>query len=52
MKLHNYGLTLSRLTRNEIEFVRQKRNSEEVRRYMEFREEITPEMQQQWFDRH
>jgi len=51
MKLHNYGLTLSRLTRNEIEFVRQKRNSEEVRRYMEFREEITPEMQQQWFDR-
>jgi UDP-4-amino-4,6-dideoxy-N-acetyl-beta-L-altrosamine N-acetyltransferase len=51
MKLRKYGLTLSRLTQDEIEFVRRKRNSEEVRRYMEFREEITPEMQQQWFDR-
>jgi UDP-4-amino-4,6-dideoxy-N-acetyl-beta-L-altrosamine N-acetyltransferase len=51
MKLHKYGLTLSRLTQDEIEFVRQKRNSDEVRRYMEFRGEITPEMQQQWFDR-
>lgn len=51
MRLRNYGLTLCRLTQDEIEFVRQKRNSEDVRRYMEFREEITPEMQQQWFDR-
>jgi UDP-4-amino-4,6-dideoxy-N-acetyl-beta-L-altrosamine N-acetyltransferase len=51
MKLRKYGLTLSRLTQDEIEFVRLKRNSEEVRRYMEFRDEITPEMQQQWFNR-
>jgi len=51
MKLHKYGITLSRLTQDEIEFVRRKRNLEEVRRYMEFRDEITPEMQQQWFDK-
>jgi UDP-4-amino-4,6-dideoxy-N-acetyl-beta-L-altrosamine N-acetyltransferase len=51
MKLRKYGLTLTRLTQDEIEFVRLKRNSEEVRRYMEFRDEITPEMQQQWFNR-
>lgn len=51
MKVHKYGITLSRLTQDNIEFVRKKRNSEEVRHFMEFREEITPEMQQKWFDR-
>ena len=50
MKICNYGITLNRLRQEDIEFVREKRNSEEVRRYMEFREEITPEMQQKWFD--
>jgi len=50
MKICKYGITLSRLRQEDIEFVRQKRNSEQVRRHMEFREEITPEMQQKWFD--
>lgn len=51
MKVHKYGITLGRLTQDDIEFVRQKRNSEDVRHFMEFREEITPKMQQKWFDR-
>lgn len=50
MKICKYGITLSRLRQEDIEFVRQKRNSEQVRQFMEFREEITPEMQQRWFD--
>ncbi len=50
MKICKYGITLSRLRQEDIEFVREKRNSEEVRRFMEFREEITSEMQQKWFD--
>ena len=50
MKICKYGITLSRLRQEDIEFVREKRNSDEVRRHMEFREEITPEMQQTWFD--
>jgi len=50
MKICKYGITLSRLRQDDIEFVREKRNSEEVRRFMEFREEITAEMQQKWFE--
>jgi RimJ/RimL family protein N-acetyltransferase len=50
MKICKYGITLNRLRQEDIEFVRIKRNSEEVRRFMEFRDEITPEMQQKWFD--
>lgn len=50
MKICKYGVTLNRLRQEDLEFVREKRNSEEVRRFMEFREEITPEMQQKWFE--
>ncbi len=50
MKICKYGITLNRLRREDIEFVREKRNSDEVRRFMEFRAEITPEMQEQWFE--
>ena len=49
MKICKYGITLNRLRHEDIELVREKRNSEEVRRFMEFREEITPEMQEKWF---
>ncbi len=51
MIVRKYGLTLRRLTRDDIELVRQKRNSEEIRRVMNFREEITPGMQVKWFER-
>ncbi len=37
------------LTEAGLEPVRRWRNSEHVRKFMEFREEITPQMQQSWF---
>lgn len=49
MKLIRYGITLNRLTFEDLELIRQWRNSEKIRRNMIFREEITPEMQQEWF---
>jgi len=49
MKISKYGIDLTRLTENDIELVRKWRNSPEIQQFMEFREEITPEMQQQWF---
>jgi UDP-4-amino-4,6-dideoxy-N-acetyl-beta-L-altrosamine N-acetyltransferase len=50
MIVRKYGLTLRRLTRDDLELVRQKRNSEEIRQVMQFRDEITPEMQSEWFN--
>lgn len=49
MILSGYGIELIRLQREHIELVRTMRNSEDVRQYMEYREEITPEMQEKWF---
>lgn len=49
MILEGYGITLKRLTAEDLELVRVKRNSEDVKKYMHYREEITPEMQQKWF---
>lgn len=43
------GFRLVRLQQTQIEQVRQWRNSESVRKYMAFRDEITPEMQKAWF---
>jgi UDP-4-amino-4,6-dideoxy-N-acetyl-beta-L-altrosamine N-acetyltransferase len=49
MKLVKYGVTLKRLREEDIELVRNWRNSENIRNKMEYREYITPEMQQKWF---
>lgn len=49
MIIRKYGLVLSRLKEKDIELVRQMRNTEEIRRYMHYREEITPDMQKKWF---
>lgn len=49
MILRGYGIGLIRLRHEDIELVRQMRNADHVRRYMEYRELITPEMQEQWF---
>ncbi len=49
MKLRRYGVTLKRLTRNDLELLRTWRNSEQVNKHMEFREHITKEMQEKWF---
>ncbi len=49
--ISNYGVTLKRLTEDKIELVRRWRNDPKIQQYMEFREEITPEMQKAWFQR-
>ncbi|TND09667.1 MAG: GNAT family acetyltransferase [Bacteroidetes bacterium] len=49
MIIRGYGIELIRLRHEDIELVRLKRNSEHVRRHMEYREEISPEMQEKWF---
>lgn len=45
----NYGVTLRRLTQDKIELVRRWRNDPKISQYMEYREEITPDMQEKWF---
>ncbi|MCA6362795.1 MAG: GNAT family N-acetyltransferase [Bacteroidetes bacterium] len=49
MIINGYGVTLVRIRHEHIELVRNYRNSERIRSFMEFREEITPEMQEEWF---
>jgi hypothetical protein len=49
MKFFKYGIILERLRQEDIELVRQWRNSDPVRLNMKYREIITPEQQQQWF---
>jgi RimJ/RimL family protein N-acetyltransferase len=49
MLLQKFGLILRRLEQNDIELVRQMRNSESISRFMMYREHITPEMQLKWF---
>lgn len=49
MIVTGFGIQLTRLRHEHIEMVRQKRNSKNISQYMEFREEISPEMQEKWF---
>lgn len=49
MRLKKYGITLNRLREEDIELVRQWRNAPQIQRYMEFREQISPEQQKEWF---
>lgn len=51
IELEGWGIKLTRLTEDKIEFVRDWRNKPEVQQYMVFRDYITPEMQKQWFSR-
>lgn len=48
-RIEAYGVVLRRLGHGDIEMVRRWRNDPEVSRYMAFREEITPDMQERWF---
>jgi UDP-4-amino-4,6-dideoxy-N-acetyl-beta-L-altrosamine N-acetyltransferase len=50
MKLSKYGITLRRLREEDIERVRQWRNSPQISQFMEYRGNITPSMQQEWFN--
>ena len=49
MIIKGFGISLHRLEHSDIELVRQKRNAPNVSMFMEYREEITPEMQEKWF---
>jgi hypothetical protein len=49
MKIHKYGITLTRVKEKDIELIREKRNSEEVKATMHFRETITESQQKEWF---
>jgi RimJ/RimL family protein N-acetyltransferase len=49
MKLTKYGIHLRRIRLEDIELVRQWRNSPQINQFMEYREHITPEMQLEWF---
>jgi len=48
MKLTRYGITLRRISINEFEKVRKARNA--VRRLMDYKEFITPEVRLEWFN--
>ena len=50
MKFFKYGITLERLREEDIELVRQWRNSDPVRLNMKYQELITPEKQREWFN--
>ena len=49
MIVKGYGIELIRLKHSDIELVRNWRNSSQISQYMEFREYITIEMQEKWF---
>lgn len=50
MHITRFGIRLERLKEEQIETVREWRNSWEIRSFMEFQELITAEMQRKWFD--
>ena len=49
LTLTGYGVTLRRLTHDKIEKLRQWRNDPKIQQYMNYREYITSEMQERWF---
>lgn len=50
-RIFNYGVELELLTIDKIEKVRFWRNDSKISQYMEYREEITPEQQESWFNK-
>ena len=51
MQISKYGITLKSLGPADLEMVRDWRNAEHVRPYMQYQKYITPQMQQAWFER-
>lgn len=49
LTINQYGVTLKRITADDIELLRYWRNQQSVKMYMDYRDYITPEMQQKWF---
>lgn len=50
MIIKKYGITIQRLSEEDIELVRYWRNQPEIRQRMAYRGHISSEMQKQWFD--
>jgi RimJ/RimL family protein N-acetyltransferase len=50
MLIRKYGITLKRLKEEDIELLREMRNSTAISTTMVYREHITPEMQKKWFE--
>ena len=50
MIVKKYGIELHRLTQNDLELVRQKRNDKTIREKMFYQKEITKQEQQAWFE--
>jgi len=50
MLIRNFGITLSRLTLEDIELVRYWRNSKDISRFMEYKKFITEDQQKKWFN--
>lgn len=51
MIIRKFGITLSRLSKDDIEEVRLQRNAQSIRQYMFYQKEISPQEQQDWFER-
>jgi RimJ/RimL family protein N-acetyltransferase len=49
LTIKQYGVTLRRITEQDIELLRYWRNQQSVRMYMDYRDYITPAMQKKWF---
>ncbi len=49
MQITKYGVNLESITEDDLELIRNWRNSEHVRQNMKFKEIITSEMQANWF---
>ena len=49
MVIEGFGIQVRQLQQAHLPLLRQWRNSEYVRRHMQYREHITEQMQQQWF---
>jgi UDP-4-amino-4,6-dideoxy-N-acetyl-beta-L-altrosamine N-acetyltransferase len=50
MKITRYGIVLQRLEKEQIELVRSWRNDKKIIKFMFYKGDITPEMQNEWFD--
>ena len=49
MIINKYNVKLTRLTKEDIELVREKRNSEAIREKMVYQGQVTSEQQEEWF---
>ncbi len=49
MRFVKYGITLRRIVEEDIELIRQWRNSKPIQQHMHFRDHITKQMQKKWF---